>query len=262
METSILLIDQEPILIEPLRREFGSHSILLRVAASVSDAELLVEETPPDLVIIDADMPDVPRFITRVRELDQPVILIGLTSSSEKRIHLLALGIETVILKREGPQPILDAVRHYVDPDADAHAFSPNPERSEILVVDDEEDFLTLLSKMLDMWGHTPLTAVDGEQAMEIIDSHPGIAAVLLDLRLPGKGGMEVLREVQKRNPRIGVIMLSGLSDREIARQAIKLGAFDYVTKPPDFPTLQSTIIACLSHTEYQSQSWWKKLMG
>jgi len=89
-----------------------------------------------------------------------------------------------------------------------------------------------------------------------------GIGAVLLDLRLPGRGGMEVLREIHKKNPRTGVIMLSGLADREIARQAIKLGAFDYLTKPPDFPALQSTLIACLSHSEYQAQSWWKKLLG
>ena len=106
------------------------------------------------------------------------------------------------------------------------------------------------------------LSAADGERALELVDQHPGIGAVLLDLRLPGRGGMEILREIQKRNPRTGVIMLSGLADREVARQAIKLGAFDYVTKPPDFPTLQSTLIACLSHSAYQSQAWWKKLMG
>jgi DNA-binding response OmpR family regulator len=261
METSILLIDQEPILIEPLHREFDSRSLLLRVAVSVSDAERLVKEFTPDVVIIDADMPNVPEFINRLRALDEPVILIGLTDSPEKRIQLLALGIETIVLKREGPQPILDAVRHYVYPDAPAPTSAPS-DRSEILIVDDEEEFLILFSKMLEIWGYTAITASDGDQALDIVDTHPGIAAALLDLRLPGKGGMEVLREIQKRNPRIGVIMLSGLADREIARQAIKLGAFDYVTKPPDFPTLQSTIIACLGHSEYQSQSWWKKLMG
>jgi DNA-binding NtrC family response regulator len=139
---------------------------------------------------------------------------------------------------------------------------SPPSDKPEVLIVDDEREFLALFSKMLEMWGYAPLTATDGEKALELVDQHPGLGAVLLDLRLPGKGGMEILREIQKRNPRTGVIMLSGLADREVARQAIKLGAFDYVTKPPDFPALQSTLIACLSHTEYQSQSWWKKLMG
>jgi DNA-binding NtrC family response regulator len=139
----------------------------------------------------------------------------------------------------------------------------PQPsDKPEVLIVDDEREFLALFSRMLEMWGYAPLTAADGDRALELVDQHPGLGAVLLDLRLPGRGGIEVLREIQKRSPRTGVIILSGLDDREIAREAIKLGAFDYVTKPPDFPALQSTLIACLSHTEYQSQSWWKKLMG
>jgi DNA-binding response OmpR family regulator len=258
METTILLVDQEPILIEPLKREFGNHGLFLRVAVSVLDAERLVNEIPPDVAIVDADIPEILDFIARLRALDEPIILIALTSSPQKRAQLQALGLETIILKREGPQPILDAVRQYVDPDAPP----PPSDKAEVLIVDDEQEFRILISKMLEIWGYTPLVAADGDEALALVDMHPGIAAVLLDLRLPGKGGMEVLKEIQKRNPRAGVIMVSGLSDREIARQAIKLGAFDYVTKPPDFSTLQSTIIACMSHAEYHSQSWWKRLMG
>ncbi len=145
-----------------------------------------------------------------------------------------------------------------VDP-GDPAAPSDKPE---VLVIDDEPEFLSLFSRMLQMWGYAPLSAANGDRALELVEQHPGLGAVLLDLRLPGIGGMELLREIQKRNPRTGVIMLSGLADGEIAKQAIKLGAFDFVTKPPDFPMLQSTLIACLSHTEYQSQSWWKKLRG
>jgi DNA-binding NtrC family response regulator len=258
METSILLVDQEPILIAPLQREFGDGRLLLRTTTSVEGAQRLVDDLPPDVVIMDADMPDAMDFIVRLRALDDPIIIIGLTDSAENRTRLQALGLETIILKREGPEPVVNAVRQYVDPDAPA----PQSDKIEVLVVDDEREFLTLFSKMLDIWGYTPYVAVDGDEALDLIDQHPGIAVVLLDVRMPVRGGMEVLKEIQDRNPRMGVIMLSGLSDREIARQSIKMGAFDYVTKPPDFPTLQSTIIACLSHTEYQSQSWWKKLIG
>lgn len=258
METSILLIDRETILIEPLQREFGDLRLLLRIASSVERAQHLIEEFDPDAVIIDADIPGALEFVTRLRSHDKPILMIGLTDSAEQRTQLQAIGIETIILKREGPQPVLDAMRRYIDPDAPA----PHSDKTEVLVVDDEADFLALFSKMLEMWGYAPLIAEDGDTALDLVEQRPGIAAVLLDLRLPGRGGMEVLREIHKRNPRAGVIMLSGISDREIARQAIKLGAFDYVTKPPDFPQLQSTLIACLSHSEYQSQSWWKKLMG
>jgi DNA-binding NtrC family response regulator len=258
METSILLVDQEPILIAPLQREFGDGRLLLRTASSVEGAERLIEDIPPDVVIMDADIPGAMEFIVKLRAVDDPIIIIGLTDSAENRTRLQALGLETIILKREGPEPVLNAVRQYADPDA----LAPPSAKIEVLVVDDEREFLALFSKMLDLWGYTPLIAQDGDAALSMVDQHPGIAVVLLDVRMPGRGGMEVLKEIQERNPRTGVIMLSGLSDREIARQAIKMGAFDYVTKPPDFPTLQSTIIACLSHSEYQSQSWWKKLIG
>jgi DNA-binding NtrC family response regulator len=258
METAILVVDQDPILIDPLRREFGDRRLLLRIASSVDQARQLTKEISPDVVILDADMPHALDFVNEIRASDHPSSLIGLTDSADKRAQLQAIGIEAIILKREGPKPVMDAVRHYVDPDSSA----PASDKPEVLVVDDEREFLSLFSKMLEMWGYAPLTAADGDKALELVDQHPGLGAVLLDLRLPGKGGMEVLREIQKRNPRTGVIMLSGLADREVARQAIKLGAFDYITKPPDFPALQSTLIACLSHTEYQSQSWWKKLMG
>ena len=120
-------------------------------------------------------------------------------------------------------------------------------EKPEVLVVDDERELLSLFSTMLNRWGYTPLTAADGVKAIEVLDQHPRIAAILLDLQLAGMSGIEVLREIRKRNPRTGVILLSGLADREIVDAALKLGAYDYVTKPPDFPALRNTLAACVS---------------
>ena len=130
----------------------------------------------------------------------------------------------------------------------------PQSDKTEVLVVDDATEVRAVFTKMLDMWGYLPLTAADGDSALALVDKHPDLGAVLLDLGLPGLSGMEVLREIRKRNPKTGVIMLSGMADREIAREALKLGAFDYVTKPPDFPALQSTLIACLSDAGVENQ--------
>jgi DNA-binding NtrC family response regulator len=258
METSILLVDQEPILLAPLQREFGDGRLLLRTASSIEGAQRLIDHLLPDVVIIDADIPEAIDFIVRLRSGDAPFIIISLTDSTQNRARLQALGLETIILKREGPEPVVSAVRQYADSDEP----SPKSDRIEVLVVDDEREFLTLFSRMLTVWGYTPLVATNSEEAFALIAQHPGVAVVLLDVRLPGRGGLEVLKKMQERNPKMGVIMLSALADREIARQAIKMGAFDYITKPPDYPALRSTIVACVSHSEYQSQSWWKKLMG
>jgi DNA-binding NtrC family response regulator len=258
MSVSILLVNQETFLIDPLRREFGDDRLLPRIASSIDQARELARESAPDMVIIDAEMPQALQFITELRAANQSLVVVALSNFAETRTQLQSIGVETIVPKREDPKPVLDAVRRFLEPDGAPR----KSDKTEVLVVDDEREFLSMFSKMLDLWGYAPLTAADGDKALEMVDQHPELGAVLLDLRLPGKGGMEVLREIQKRNPRTGVIMLSGLADREVARQAIKLGAFDFVIKPPDFPTLQSTLIACLSHSEYQSQSWWKKLMG
>src|SRR6185369_752777 len=124
-----------------------------------------------------------------LRASDHPIIMVGLTDSAEKRTQLQAIGIETIVLKREGPQPVLDAVRQYANPDAPA----PLSDKTEVLVVDDEKEFLSLFSKMLEMWGYLPLTAENGDRALELVEQHPELGAVLLDLRLPGRGGMEIL---------------------------------------------------------------------
>jgi DNA-binding NtrC family response regulator len=84
----------------------------------------------------------------------------------------------------------------------------------------------------------------------------------LLDVSMPVMGGMEVLREVMNLDPHPNVIMMTAVTDREIARQAMKIGAFDYIVKPFDFRVIEASITACLSHIEYSKQPWWKRLTG
>ena len=79
---------------------------------------------------------------------------------------------------------------------------------------------------------------------------------------MPGMGGMSVLKEVMKRTKPPAAIMLSGVSDQEIARYAMNLGAFDYILKPPDSQRVEAAISASLSHVRYQGGSFWQRLMG
>jgi DNA-binding NtrC family response regulator len=74
-------------------------------------------------------------------------------------------------------------------------------------------------------------------------------------------GGMELLGQISRRKSRPGVIVVSGLGDREIAAQAVRLGAFDYIQKPFDLSRLESTVVACVGHVDYRRQIWWKRLI-
>lgn len=100
-----------------------------------------------------------------------------------------------------------------------------------ILLVDDEVEYLSSLSERLQHRGLDVEIAVGGEEALEKMALNPA-DVVVLDVIMPGMGGIETLKALKKRHPSVQVIMLSGHSDVETAVQGIALGAFDYLVKP------------------------------
>ena len=100
-----------------------------------------------------------------------------------------------------------------------------------ILVVDDEESICLLLKGILSDEGYEALTAQSGEECLDIIEEElPSL--VLLDIWLPGIDGIETLKRIKSRHPKIQVIMISGHGSVESAVTTTKLGAFDFIEKP------------------------------
>ncbi|MEW6162840.1 MAG: sigma-54 dependent transcriptional regulator [Nitrospirota bacterium] len=100
-----------------------------------------------------------------------------------------------------------------------------------ILIVDDNADLCFNLSNILEDEGYNTITSGDGREALKAVERHsPNL--VLLDIRLPGMDGMKVLDEMKKINKELIIIMLTAYGDVRGAVEAMKLGAFDYVTKP------------------------------
>ena len=100
-----------------------------------------------------------------------------------------------------------------------------------ILIVDDEEVLQDILTVLIRKEGHTPLVAGTGEAALTILDREE-VDLVLLDLMLPGMHGMEVLREIRRRDPEQVVVMITAFSSIESAIEAMREGAFNYIPKP------------------------------
>lgn len=110
-----------------------------------------------------------------------------------------------------------------------------------LLLVDDEEDFLESLSERLAMRELSHETAADGEQALkQIRDDEPTV--IVLDLRMPGMDGLEVLRQVKKAHPKVQVVILTGHGTDEDKKQAERMGAFAYLKKPVEMDTLLETV--------------------
>lgn len=100
-----------------------------------------------------------------------------------------------------------------------------------VLIVDDEKNIRLTLSHTLDSIGMSTQTAVDGKEALERLATG-NFGMVLLDLKMPGMDGMEVLRRVKELYPRIRVIIISAHGTIESAVEAMKLGAIDFIQKP------------------------------
>lgn len=106
-----------------------------------------------------------------------------------------------------------------------------------VLLVDDEHEFVTTLSERLALRGIASRVAFDGESALrEVADSPPHL--VILDVMLPGMKGLDVLRGIKAGYPDTRVILLTGHGTTKNGIEGMKLGAFDYMIKPLDIDVL------------------------
>jgi len=110
-----------------------------------------------------------------------------------------------------------------------------------LLLVDDEERFLATTRTLLEKRGVTTFTASNGVDALTVMNEHP-IDVVVLDVKMPGVDGIEVLRHAKQKHPLVEVIMLTGHASVESAVDGLKLGAFDYVTKPCEISDLMEKV--------------------
>lgn len=103
--------------------------------------------------------------------------------------------------------------------------------KGKILIVDDEIGILDTVSGILEDEGYSAFTAHDAESALNILEKEE-IDLVFLDVWLPGMSGIEAIKKIKEKDSQIPVIMISGHGNIEIAVQAVKLGAFDFLEKP------------------------------
>ena len=114
-------------------------------------------------------------------------------------------------------------------------------ENINILLVDDEERFLSTTQKLLERKGYTVHTAPNGMEAFEQLKNHH-IQVVILDVKLPGMDGIAILRKIKRDFPLIEVIMLTGHGTVESAVEGVKLGAANYLIKPADIDDISEKI--------------------
>jgi DNA-binding NtrC family response regulator len=110
-----------------------------------------------------------------------------------------------------------------------------------ILIVDDEEIVIRSCRRILEDEGTVVDSVMDGWEALRKVDDNP-YDVIVLDIMMPKVDGLEVLQNVKERHPDVDVIMMTGLSQVQTAVKAMKLGAFDYLSKPFDPDELKHVV--------------------
>jgi len=141
---------------------------------------------------------------------------------------------------------------------AASHAFAPPQLESanllNLVIVDDERSVRDACREAAQSLGFNALTADSAEHAYGVLDSQM-VDVVMLDLKLPGAGGLEVLRRIKELRPEAEVVVVTGYATVHSAVQAMKNGAFDYVTKPFTMDELKRLLERVTAHLKLKSEN-------
>jgi two-component system response regulator (stage 0 sporulation protein F) len=199
----------------------------------------LHKERRPHFTLLDLHLPDMNgiEVLTRIRESDPKAAVMILTGAGSDKMERQArdLGVTDFLIKGLAPEVLIEAVARAVQPASPGSGDrTPRALHDEsILVVDDERQICELLKKYLTQRGLRVHTAQDGPSALSLAElERPQL--IVLDIRMPGMNGVDVLRQLRARNYQGGVMMLTGSQDENLLKEALDLGAVDIVDKPAD----------------------------
>jgi CheY-like chemotaxis protein len=247
---SVLCVDDDPDVLEQLKEHFTLQGFIVLTATNGVEACLQVKRWAPKAVILDLLIPRLGGIgtLSRIRAFnpDIPVILVSDSSEALGLVIEAGLSATGAFAKPLDLAAISEVLSHAGLTIPTPLAPSPQSERGEaprarILLVDDEPQFREMIAEYLAGERFEVLEAASGEEALPHVTTwRPDI--ILLDLMMPGIGGLETLRRIKAVRPETPVIMVTAVDDLDVARSALAAGAADYVTKPFTFQYLDAVL--------------------
>jgi len=236
----ILVLDDEAQIRELLRRTLEHEGYAVITVPDVSQALGLTREQSFDLILLDLRISEKAEsglvFLKKIRDFQSkiPIVIYSgyVTEEIEKKARLA--GANEVLTKDISMPHLVERIKKIVK--VKERFFEPHaqPKDKKILVVDDEEGVRHLLRDFFKTKGYEVLEADDGEMALQMVRvENPSV--VLLDLNMPGMGGLAALKQLRELKPDLGVVVVTGRQDDAAVSQAMDLGAYSYVIKPFDF---------------------------
>ncbi|MDI6733718.1 MAG: response regulator [Planctomycetota bacterium] len=241
----IMVIDDDTAMRELLYSVLTKKGYEVTLAVGGEEAFQLMTKSKPDVIILDYLMPrmDGLTFLQRLRSFDtqMPVVMLTAIDSDELEHEAKKLGVYDFLRKGVGLELFIDSISKFVEPKRKPPQAETS--RGTILVVDDDPSICDILKRFLTKKGYEITTAASAEKAIsKVKERKPNL--VLLDINFPaGMDGLTALKKLRQTDKDLSVIMISADTDMRLAREAITLGAADYIMKPFNLEYLELSVM-------------------
>ncbi len=247
---TILIVDDETAIREVLYDWSNRRSYSVLTANSGMQALETLKTQRPDIILLDLGMPGLSGLETakKIRLVDDSVPILLMRSSGDSDPspqELKRLGISEIVRKELGVELFLRglelSIKRLETARQAGQGSSDVAVPGTLLIVDDEPGILKLLKAFFESRGMRVMTASSGEEALQLLSKKP--ATVLLDMTMPGMDGLMTLKKIKSTQPKVPIIMVSGIGDEATVQEALDAGAYDYVTKPFNLEYLETVVL-------------------
>jgi DNA-binding response OmpR family regulator len=226
----LLTVDDEMGICEQIRDTFSGLDYEVLMATSGKEAMAIVKKERPEIVFLDIRMEGVDglEVLRQIKDFDPAikVIMLSIASDPDTQNKAKLLGASGFIKKPFFDKALVDEVIMKIN------EMSKEREPARILIADDEDDIRDAIRNFLQ--GHFEcliFEASNGTQALELLKKEK-FDLVLLDIRMPGISGMDIIKEKGKMAYKPHIWVVTGFDSEEVAHKVIKAGADDYIPKP------------------------------
>jgi len=245
----ILIVDDDTKARERFYEILTNKGYTAKCTLSGDEAILWLAEDRPDLILLDQEMPGMTGLETakKIREFDDKLKIILLTDNeitAELTTQASNLRIKKILKKDFSSHFMMKEIFSTLMEKSITKEEPPAQQKNElILIVDDNEQIQNVLQAFFEKKGYEVLTVSSGEEAiMEVKIKQPQL--VFLDIRMKDMDGLITLSQIKQINESIKVVMLTSIKDETQIKEALKLGAADYITKPCNLEQLEALVLS------------------
>lgn len=242
---NVLLVDDEEVFLAGVSKILVRRGFNVFTATSGDEARQIFRTTPIDVAVLDVRLPDINghELFYEIKSLYSGTEVIMLTGHGDPRaaLEVGSLGGFDYLTKPCDMDFLVSRIQLAATAGRSG-VYEAGGNKINVLLVDDEVDFLTSSKRILARRGFSVHIAESGQKALEIL-SRNSFDVVILDVRMPGLSGVDLLEQIKAAYPAMAVIMLTGHATVDTAAQCMKKGAFDYLFKPHPPEDLVSKIL-------------------